>query len=794
MPSHTPFSWHEDARGVTLEGPYWTLHYDLPLGLFDLAAPAFPSFQVRWARARAVYRKGTRPLIVGSDDGRTEAWQVEPVEDGRGSGLRLHVRSNSGRRPALEFTATLYRDSPFLLLELTLHNTLSQPIAVEALQPLEVDPNWGGRISMGSPIAGLYRTGWQSWSTAGWKPAEAREPRSYNPFSGPMDDAPPLPVLRPGRLRADLAGVLTPAGEGPVLLCGLFSSADQFGALHARLKETRPGLTFACSVDGLPLAPAESLCSERVALLLASPEEPVLETYAEALGREMGARVGERAPSGWCSWTAFSRRIGEEEILRQLAWLAERRPSLPVDVVQVDDGWEQAVGDWEPNERFPHGMAWLAEEIRRAGFVPGLWLAPFIARPRSGLATSHPEWLLRDERGRPVPVGVGSVNLCHGLDLTRPEAQEWLHQLIATVTEQWGYRYLKLDFLYAAALAGRRHRPDYTRAQALRRGLEIVRQAAGGEVFLLGCGCPLGPAIGLVDGMRIGPDVDPNWQPALGPLTPLVRIDPLFPAAARAVHNTLARSWTHRRLWLNDPDALILRRAGSRLSEAEVRTLATVVALSGGLWMLGDDLPALEAGREPTAAVGLPIHAGRPHVPDLLARDRAHQVVLEVDRPWGHGWVVALINWQDRPAGLAFDLTTLGLAADRPCHLHEFWSGEYRRAQGSVRFAGVEPHGCRVFLLRPVEARPQWVGSTLHVVQGQEVQAWRRDRGGLRLTLDAGRSLKGSLVLWLPGIDHPRISNLPAGVEASIEPVEQGLWRVRVRTDGAGPWRMAVHP
>jgi len=791
MPNRTRLSWHEIPRGVVLEGPHWELEYDLLLGLFNLRAPDYPTFHMRWGRARAHYDRGGRAWTASTDDGRAHTWQASPVEDDQGVGLRLTVQSGNRRRPALEFAATLYQDSPLLVLELSLHNTLSQPIAVEALQPLDIDPEWGGRLSLGSPIAGLYSTGWQSWSPAGWKPAQARDLRTrLSLLAGPMHDAPLIRPLRPGRFRADMVGVLTPTGEGPRLLVGLLSTADQLGALQARLDKARPALTFTCATDGIPLAPEERLSSERVALLLAPPGGSPLEQYGEALGREMGTEAQESAPRGWCSWTAFYLRMAEEDVLRQLAWLAEHRDTLPVEVVQVDDGWEQIVGDWEPNERFPHGMAWLAEEIRRAGFVPGLWLAPLIVHPDSRLAQNHPDWILRDGRGRPVNAGYGWGHLFNGLDVTLPEVQDWLRQLISTAVQDWGYTYLKLDFLYAVALPGQRHRPTLTRAQALHRALQIIRQAAGPQTFLLGCGCPLGPAIGLVEAMRIGTDVAPNWWGRHGPLTPLLRYDPSFPATATCLRNAVTQAWMHRRLWLNDPDALIQRQAGNRMKEAEVRTLTTVVALSGGSWMLGDDLPALEQDRRALAAVGLPLHHGRPFSPDLLSQEWPKQLVLEQECPWGQGWVVGLFNWGERPADLALDLTTLGLPADTACHLHEFWSGEYRRVQDAVRFEGVESHGCRTFLLRPVEEGPQWAGSTLHLIQGQEVQSWEHGVESVTLTIDAGRALEGSVLLWLPQGPPGQVE--AHGGTACLRPIADSLWRLHLETDTPDPLRVAV--
>jgi hypothetical protein len=54
---------------------------------------------------------------------------------------------------------------------------------------------------------------------------------------------------------------------------------------------------------------------------------------------------------------------------------------------------------------FPRGMKWLADEIRNAGFVPGIWVAPFAANENSQLAREHPEFLLRNAAGAPGGAG-----------------------------------------------------------------------------------------------------------------------------------------------------------------------------------------------------------------------------------------------------------------------------------------------------------------------------------------------------------------------------------------------------
>ncbi len=135
--------------------------------------------------------------------------------------------------------------------------------------------------------------------------------------------------------------------------------------------------------------------------------------------------------------------------------------------MQVDDGWQKIVGDWEPNEKFPSGMAALAGRITGAGMTAGLWLAPFIALPGS---EPNPEFLLRDAAGAPVVAGHNWGTAYWALDLTHPGVQEHLAALIHRVVHEWGFSYLKLDFINAGAVPGARHSRGAPREQAYRDG------------------------------------------------------------------------------------------------------------------------------------------------------------------------------------------------------------------------------------------------------------------------------------------------------------------------------------
>ena len=246
--------------------------------------------------------------------------------------------------------------------------------------------------------------------------------------------------------------------------------------------------------------------------------------FAALLGDQMRARIASPYQRGWCSWYHYFHAVSEDEIRSNLHALRDLRTEFPVEVVQLDDGYQAALGDWDrTNAKFPSGLKMLAAAIRDAGFIAGIWSAPFLAARDSVVMREHPDWFIHHrETGEPLRAGrnpnwtAGDDKYAYALDPSHPVFSAHLEHLFRKIVENFGYDYLKLDFLYAAAAEGIRHHPEMTRAETLRRGLEAIRRGAGAGTFILGCGCPLGAAVGIVDGMRIGPDVAPYWGATAG--------------------------------------------------------------------------------------------------------------------------------------------------------------------------------------------------------------------------------------------------------------------------------------
>ena len=514
----------------------------------------------------------------------------------------------------------------------------------------------------------FLRHGWQSWSFTGARDLDERGEPEFP--SGPWlrgmhHAAGSIPPDRRGWHESDLVTVVAASPGGPACLVGVLEGGRSFGIVYAR----RDGEVLRLEVElrleaTLPAGATRELEPVRVAL--GRDPSALLEDYAAAHGRAAGARTARPALTGWCTWYHFFHDVTEDDVRRNLDALAVARDTLPVEVVQIDDGYQRAVGDWlETNAKFPKGLAALAAEIRAAGFVPGLWSAPFCVVSESRLFREHPDWLLRRDgdrlRGLLHPSWSEDASV-FVLDTSREDVAEHLRGLFHAQVSM-GFAYLKLDFLYTAAMRAEARDALASRAERFRRGLDAIRAGAGEEAFLLGCGCPLGAAVGVVDAMRIGPDVAPTWAP--DPAIAIPGLEETVPATRSAVRNILARAWTHRRLWLNDPDCLMVRGEQTQLSREERRTLAVAVAATGGMVVLSDDLPGLadadralfrETLRVARAVdrMGIP---GCARTPDLLAAGGAGSVYSAS----AEGGFVALVNAADEPVQRRVDLAALGL-------------------------------------------------------------------------------------------------------------------------------------
>lgn len=409
--------------------------------------------------------------------------------------------------------------------------------------------------------AHIHEHGWQSWSPT----------TSYR-----VDERPHRPVSDRNRILCYRPEMVVPAevyqGEGLLVVDpGDGGAVTVFAAPDGRIAVP----SIRAQVDG-----GRVLVSSDGEVEVTTDDGPggipgALARWADRTVATMGLPAVRPAPTTWCSWYHYYTEVTEADIDENLVAMDEL--ALPVDVVQLDDGYQTALGDWlSLSDRFA-SLPGMVDRVRARGRQAGVWVAPFLVGERSELYRDHPDWLVMGDDG-PVHAGHNWDQNLAALDTTHPGAQAYLQEVFGTFRD-WGFDLFKLDFLFAAALPGRRY-SDATPLAAYRHGLEVIRGAID-DAYLLGCGAPMLPSLGLVDAMRVSPDTDPRYEPADGDLSQ--------PSSRAAMLTGEARAFMHGRFWANDPDCLIAR------PEVEQREAwAAYLGRRGGLRSSSDRLRALD--------------------------------------------------------------------------------------------------------------------------------------------------------------------------------------------------------
>jgi len=416
----------------------------------------------------------------------------------------------------------------------------------------------------------------------------------------------------------------------------------------------------------LALHPQQSIAAERLQFSVSRDYHEQLETYGRFIRDLHHARVSGPTLMGWWSWTAYYRELTEGSVLANAEWESQQLRSLGYDYFHVDSGYEYAPGEFHVANasRFPRGMRRVAYDIRGLGLKLNLWLAPFYVGSQSVIFQQHPDWLVHNRHGQPIRImrrGIAQEGQdVYALDPTHPAAQEYLRSMFDTLVREWGVRYFKLDFMDSTTVEGVYHRPDTTALEAQRIGLEWIRHVVGDEVLLDKDASPMLNPVGIVDEGRISQDTAHTF------------VDTRAAAPAMA-----ARYYMHRNFFVSDPDAFNVSRqvigqratAPMTLDEAEVSiALATV---SGGMFEIGDDLPALGADPERLRLITNPdllamAKLGRAFTPiDLMTYESADELpsifLLRQDE---RQWVVAIFNWTGGNRSHTLSMPSLGIRSD----------------------------------------------------------------------------------------------------------------------------------
>ena len=600
-------------------------------------------------------------------------------EDALGHGERIRVTSSGlANFPDLAFTLQLYDGKAFGVIAAEVQNHTGNSTTIQSIRCVEAIGNkiidLGGPQSADRVLSDSFSEDWpplQIYDLGKAPNGMHRAVGSQLIYNGESKESLFLGALTSNRfltiihLQSHLQSQSSSSNGASIASY----TVESTGTTEIQATDPESGLREGPAENlielSVPLPVGESVTSERVMFAAGRDYYSQLDTYGTVIRELHHSRVSADNMLGWWSWTAFYTKITQGTALTNAQWLAEHLRVLGYDYFHFDLGYGYSRGEYAtPNaSQFPGGMLDLTRRICRLGLKVGVWTAPFEVGERAWIYEHHKDWLLHNAHGDPIPIGDAEEvkgERLFVLDVTHPDAQEYLRQTYRTLVREWGARYIKLDFMDNTAIEGYYHRPNTTALEAQRIGLEIIRKAVGEDVLLDKDGSPMLNPVGLVDEGRISQDTGHA-----------------FLRSKEAAPGIAARYYMHRNFFITDPDALTVSRqfleertihAPVTLNEAQVSIV--LAAVSGGMFEIGDDLPTLGSDPERLALVRNPdllamAKFGRAALPlDLLTyTDKDEQPSVFLLREDQRQSMLAVFNWTEQPSSRTFTFADLKLPA-----------------------------------------------------------------------------------------------------------------------------------
>ncbi len=485
-------------------------------------------------------------------------------------------------------------------------------------------------------------------------------------------------------------------------------------------------VTCSSDMSYVRVAPGQTRAAQSMALCVGPYDECLHDLFVH-MAETHGCR---KSPPlvGWCSWYYYFTQVTAQNV-RDIIGAANKENGFALDVIQIDDGFQTAPGDWTPNEKFPGGMAGmaaLATDIRACGARPGIWLAPAIVHESTQTAKAHPDWLLRHTDGTPYHTNGNWGGTSCGLDFSHPGAYAFAMDTVKAYRDA-GFTYFKIDFNEIVADGRCAYDDSRTSLELYRDVYRGYRREIGEECYLNACAGFSRGAFGFADACRVGPDSVDVWEG--------------YCSIARCLRSVGKNAVIRDTTFALDPDVTYLHTRV--ITPAEYHTWHSFVGLLGGLTFISDpidhpeyqkDVRQFEILNPPVTEKGLCLHPGV----DPWNR----RFGFTANRPWGDFAVAMLYNPEDAAATLNTAFYPFEKIGTR-FHVWSFWTGEYLGIRGVDFPMTPEAHDVALLRLTPVTDKniPTVIGTDLHIGMGAaEITDVTADKKQMVITLrpDAG--------------------------------------------------------
>ncbi len=506
-----------------------------------------------------------------------------------------------------------------------------------------------------------------------------------------------------------------------------------------------------------------------------------LELYADVVARQNNIHLPKN-PVGYCTW--YSDKFGGACNEKQLPVLANSIKKFFSDYefhfIQIDDTWQDGIHKNGPARNFttinpggpyPGGMAKAAKAIKDTGCVAGIWFMPFagtasdpwfadkqdyfvrsaIDYPKSGKKNTRIYSQINQKINEPYETFWGGTSL----DMTNPKVRLYLTNVVKRIKNDWGIKYFKVDGLWTGLAIEQLYvnngyliddigqqiffDKNATNIEAYRLGLKTLREAAGKDVFILGCNLSqnmriLAPSIGYFDAMRIGPDNGSNWKSLL-----------------RGPWHGSNRYFYNGRVWWNDPDPVYTR---DKIPYAHAQVIASWVALTGQLYAISDWIPDLSDERINLVRKTIPCHQKTSVRPvDLFENDLPKIWLLSDNNSGVRRDIIGLFNWNEKEnTSFSCSPEYLGLPKSKKYIGYDFWNDRLVEPFEQLNQT-LSPASCRIISVRAIEDHPILLGTSDHITQGiinVKEEKWNQDTQLLHVSIDLKANQSCELRFYIP--------------------------------------------
>ena len=670
---------------------------------------------------------------------------IELADKTLGKGQGIEVTYADGNREVV----ALYPDLPFVTFRSTLHNSGKEPVVLNHVPTVSVG------MDLGKPLAEISTLG------TGGLMAPAQNPGSYAFLS----------IVDP-KTRAGVVG-------------GWLTHDRGSGVVFSPVKDDAVRMQAQIDYGCLRIKPGEEAVAETFAIGYFDDARFGLEAYADAIGKIYAVKLLPQT-AGLCTWYMDRHAAACDEVnLKELnAACAKELKPFGFDFMLIDDNWQAGVKvngpkknftTHEANGPYPSGMKAAAENMESFGLTPGIWFIPFAGNYKDPFFKDRQHLFVKKTDGQPYETSWGGT--C--LDMTLPETQEFVRGIVSRLAHDWGYKLFKMDGFWTGSGTPQMYihdaykqdgigdavfsNPDKTNIETLRDGAKLVREAAGPDVFLLGCAAvqnmrSFGGSFGLLDAMRVGPDTNDG---SIGSLH-------------------ASRLWfLHGRVWWNDPDFVSVR---TYLSLDRARLNAGWTAISGQLYYISDWVPIYPADRLDIVKRTIPAH-GLPARPvDVFEQQIARIWIVTDTRQTVRRDVVAYYNWDKDRAEISATPERIGLPPAKEYVGFDFWANKFIPPFSGALTATLPGASSRIMAIRPVSEFPQLLSTSRHVTQG--IVDVTDEKWSAKSQLSATSKMVGNdpyeLRIVVPSSDK---SWRATGIKVSDEDVAAGV-KASIKQDG----------